>query len=108
MSDVPRVTRRSNDWTWVTIGDIATSMKNGVYKSRDVYADDGVACLRMYNIDQGRIVWRDIKRMRLSEKDVQDFALEPGDILINRVNSRELVGKAAVIPSGLEPCVYES
>ncbi len=28
--------------------------------------------------------------------------------MVNRVNSRELVGKSAVIPDGLEPCVYES
>lgn len=32
----------------------------------------------------------------------------PGDILVNRVNSRELVGKAAVIPGALETCVFES
>jgi type I restriction enzyme, S subunit len=34
--------------------------------------------------------------------------LAPGDLLVNRVNSRELVGKSAVFPKGLEPCVYES
>jgi type I restriction enzyme S subunit len=73
-----------------------------------VYADDGIACLRMYNIDAGKIAWRDVKRMRLSEAELADYRLLPGDILVNRVNSRELVGKAAVIPDGLEPVVFES
>src|SRR3989304_8259453 len=46
--------------------------------------------------------------MNLSPEEVEEYQLLPGDILVNRVNSRELVGKAAPIPNGLETCVYES
>jgi type I restriction enzyme S subunit len=95
-------------WRWVTLGDVAESMKNGIYKPASFYAEDGLACLRMYNIGEGRIVWRDIKRMRLSEEEICEYELLPGDLLVNRVNSRELVGKAVAIPSGLERCVFES
>jgi len=95
-------------WRWTTISAIAKSMKNGVYKPPDSYADDGIACLRMYNIDQGAIVWKDIKRLRLSAEEFAMYELLPGDVLVNRVNSRELVGKSAVIPDNLERCVYES
>jgi len=83
-------------------------MKNGIYKARDAYFGNGTACLRMYNIDEGRIVWRNVRRMRLSKEELVEYGLRPGDILVNRVNSRELVGKAAVIPDGLEVCVFES
>jgi len=85
-------------------------MKNGIYKPRDAYCDDddGIACLRMYNIDAGQIVWKDIKRMRLSEDEKREYGLLPGDLLVNRVNSRELVGKAAPVRRGLEACVFES
>jgi len=99
---------RTSTWPTGMLGDVAESMKNGIYRPASIYADDGVACLRMYNIDAGRVVWRDIKRMRLSESEVADYQLLPGDILVNRVNSRELVGKAAVTPEGLEPVVFES
>lgn len=95
-------------WAWVNVGQIVDSMKNGIYKPREFYADTGIACLRMYNIDQGKIVWKDIKRMNLIKEEVAEYRLEKGDLLVNRVNSRELVGKAAVIPSGLEECVFES
>ena len=72
------------------------------------YSDNGTACLRMYNIDNGKINWRNIKRMILTEKEIKEYLLQPNDILINRVNSRELVGKAAIISDGIEPCVFES
>src|SRR5688500_15175972 len=83
-------------------------MKNGLYKSASAYAPEGMACLRMYNIDGGKIIWRNVKRMRLSSAEAEDYQLMAGDVLVNRVNSRELVGKAAVIPDGLEVCVFES
>jgi type I restriction enzyme S subunit len=95
-------------WPLVSLGDVVDSMKNGIYRPSSCYADDGLACLRMYNIDGGSIVWRDIKRMKLSESEIRDYELLPGDLLVNRVNSRELVGKTAVIPDGLERCIFES
>ena len=96
------------DWRWVTLGDVTESMKNGIYKPASSYADDGLACLRMYNIEEGRIVWRDIKRMRLSSQEIREYELLAGDLLVNRVNSRELVGKSAAISSAMERCVFES
>jgi type I restriction enzyme S subunit len=95
-------------WVRTTIGDVADSMKNGLYKPASSYADNGIACLRMYNIDAGKIVWKNIKRMKLAAEEVRQFGLLPGDLLVNRVNSRELVGKAAVIPRDTETCVFES
>lgn len=95
-------------WVWANVGQMSDSMKNGIYKPSEFYAEDGFACLRMYNIDPGKIIWKDIKRMILTQEEVDEFLLLPGDILVNRVNSRELVGKAAVIPLGIERCVFES
>ncbi len=95
-------------WEWTSVSEISESMKNGIYKEKQFYNDDGVACLRMYNIENGAIIWKDIKRMKLTAAEIKEYSLNPGDVLVNRVNSRELVGKAAPIPNGLEPCVYES
>lgn len=97
-----------DEWTWTTIGSIEESLRNGIYKQKRFYTDDGIACLRMYNIVDGKIVWENIKRMILTPEEVEQYGLRPGDVLVNRVNSRELVGKAAPIPSGLETCVFES
>jgi type I restriction enzyme S subunit len=37
------------------LGDVVETMKNGLYKPASEYGDDGIPCLRMYNIDAGRI-----------------------------------------------------
>ena len=106
--DTSELTDLPEGWVWAQISAIAESMKNGIYKPASYYSDNGIACLRMYNIENGFIIWKDIKRMNLSKNEISEYQLLPGDVLVNRVNSRELVGKAAVIPTGLEPCVYES
>jgi type I restriction enzyme S subunit len=82
-------------------------MKNGLYKPEEFYGT-GTPCLRMYNIQEGKIVWKDIRLLRLDIEEIEDYQLLPGDILVNRVNSRELVGKAAVIPEALGQVVFES
>jgi type I restriction enzyme S subunit len=97
-----------NNWTWTQIGFITESMKNGVYKEPKYYKDDGFPCLRMYNIEDGKIIWKNIKHMDLTDDEIKTYLLKPNDILINRVNSRELVGKSALITEKIEPCIYES
>jgi len=90
------------------LGDVVASMKNGIYKPASEYSDEGVPCLRMYNIEAGAIAWRDVKRMRVTEEERDDYGLREGDLLVNRVNSRELVGKSAYIPASIEHSVFES
>ncbi len=104
-SELPELPK---SWTWTNVGSVTLSMKNGIYKPASFYRDSGIACLRMYNIADGVIVWKDIKRMVLTRQEVEEYGLSAGDILVNRVNSRELVGKAAPIVEGTEPCVFES
>jgi len=50
----------------------------------------------MGNIQNGRLDLRDLKYLDLSDKDRAKLILAEGDILVNRTNSAELVGKCAV------------
>src|SRR5262245_10012083 len=95
-------------WALTELEPFIESMANGVYKSTDHYGTEGIACLRMYNIQEGRLALYDVKRMRLTRAEVEQFELLPNDILVNRVNSRELVGKAAICNGLNEPTVFES
>ena len=95
-------------WIWVSLDELSESMQNGIYKPSNFYDDNGIACLIMYNIENGEIVWKDIKRMILTDEEISQYELKAGDLLINRVNSRELVGKTAAISDNLGICVYES
>ena len=97
-----------DDWYWLDIESLTESMKNGIYKQKKFYTDDGIACLRMYNIENWSLVWKKIKRLDLTPKEISEYELKFDDILVNRVNSLELVGKSALIPKTIEKCVFES
>ena len=90
------------------MGQLAQSATNGLYKPSKYYQDSGVISLRMFNIQNGIIQLEKVKRVILEPKELDNYRLEENDLLVNRVNSRELVGKTAIIPKLSEPLVYES
>lgn len=57
---------------------------------------EGVAVIRMNNIVDGQLDLTNLKHLCLSKADVEKLAMKDGDILFNRTNSKELVGKCAV------------
>ncbi|MBN2713029.1 MAG: restriction endonuclease subunit S, partial [Planctomycetes bacterium] len=57
---------------------------------------DGVAVIRMNNILDGELDLGNLKHIRLSKRKMDALLLRDGDILFNRTNSKELVGKCAV------------
>ena len=61
----------------------------------------------MYNIQDGHLDFSKLMRLDVTPSELAQYCLEPGDLLINRVNSRELVGKCAIVSAHHEPLVYE-
>lgn len=57
----------------------------------------GHAILRMGNLQDGFIDATDLKWAEIAEAEVEALALGVGDILFNRTNSRDLVGKVALV-----------
>jgi type I restriction enzyme, S subunit len=97
-----------NSWCWVRLENLAKSMSNGLYKPAKFYSQTGTACVRMYNIQDGHLDFFKLMRLDVTPSELAQYSLEPGDLLINRVNSRELVGKCAVVSGHPEPLVYEA
>jgi type I restriction enzyme S subunit len=58
--------------------------------------NDGVAIIRMNNIIDGELDLGNLKHLRLPKNEMAKLLLKDGDILFNRTNSKELVGKCAV------------
>jgi type I restriction enzyme S subunit len=67
----------------------------------------GLPVLRMCNILDGRIFWDDLKFIQLPNVDEEKYRLVKGDVLFNRTNSAELVGKTAVY-DGSHDAVFAS
>ena len=56
----------------------------------------GIPILRMNNIKDGHLNFSDLKYIDLPQKMKESLLLVDGDILFNRTNSKDLVGKCAV------------
>jgi type I restriction enzyme S subunit len=82
-------------WTEKPLGDYVL---DALYGTSDKTTDDqsGTPIIRMGNIQNGRLKLGDLKYLQLSEKDRAKLLLQKGDVLVNRTNSAELVGKCAV------------
>ncbi|MEK7724971.1 MAG: restriction endonuclease subunit S [Acidobacteriota bacterium] len=67
----------------------------------------GVPIIRMNNLQDDELNLTNLKYIQLSEKEINLLRLQKGDILFNRTNSKELVGKCAVFREETE-YVYAS
>jgi type I restriction enzyme S subunit len=84
-------------WTLVPLQDVILRAQYGTsVKATGGKARGGVPILRMGNIQNGRIDTSDMKYVDPHVRGLDGFLLRRGDILFNRTNSPELVGKAAV------------
>ena len=83
-------------WEVCTLGEFCTLTQYGTSKKANDRAE-GLPVLRMGNITYGgELDCTDLKWVVLSEGDINKFVLKAGDILFNRTNSKELVGKTGV------------
>ncbi|MHD0306248.1 restriction endonuclease subunit S [Rhodococcus erythropolis] len=88
----------------VTIGEMLDSANYGT--SEKSGATGKFPVLRMGNITyQGQIDLTDLKYMDLEDAKVERFTVRAGDVIFNRTNSPDLVGKTAVY-RGAEPMAY--
>ena len=79
-----------------TIGELARSIDYGTAAKAGASGEWPI--LRMGNLtDEGRINLSDLKYLDLSPAEVPKYTTCPGDMLFNRTNSKEKVGKAAVV-----------
>ncbi|EAC0416568.1 TPA: restriction endonuclease [Salmonella enterica] len=79
-----------------TIRDLIDSVNYGTSAKASVGSGE-YPVLRMGNITyQGGWDFTDFKYLDLSEKDKDKFLVQKGDLLFNRTNSKELVGKTAI------------
>ncbi len=80
-------------WPQTRLGDIALDFSYG--SSEKSKPEGKIPVLRMGNIQNGKIDWSDLVYSS-NEKEIEKYSLQDGDILFNRTNSPELVGKTAI------------
>ena len=83
-------------WEFVSIDQLATLVQYGSSAKTSDSLTKGVPVLRMGNIFDGQLDYGNLKYLPASHAEFPDLLLQDGDILFNRTNSAELVGKTAV------------
>ncbi|MGH0364212.1 restriction endonuclease subunit S [Sinorhizobium meliloti] len=85
----------ANSWTWARVGDAVLFTQYGT-SQKTQKMEDGVPVLTMGNIQNGRVIWSNEKRIPRSSEDLPALYLKKHDLLYNRTNSAELVGKTGI------------
>ena len=82
-------------WEIVTIGDVVTEVRYGT--SKPAVEGGKYPYLRMNNLTaDGHLDLNDLKYIDIPDDEIEKCVVRKGDILFNRTNSIELVGKTAV------------
>lgn len=97
------------NWDSYKLGDlIVNGPSNGLYKPSSEYGE-GVRILRIDGFYEGSLRTQSMfKRVKLSKQEIEKYSLFNDSIVINRVNSREYLGKCALIEDLEETTVFES
>jgi len=90
-------------WEWCKIDDIVCELKYGT--SEKSLSVGKIAVLRMGNITNAGTIDYSILVYSSNEEDIKQYSLEKNDLLFNRTNSSEWVGKTAIYKKE-QPAIY--
>lgn len=85
-----------------SVKSVCNSLKYGTAKKS--VPDGKVVVLRMGNLQAGEIDWGSLVYSN-DQEDIEKYKLTAGDVLFNRTNSAELVGKTSIY-RGERPAIY--
>ena len=87
--------KNTKGWEVVTIGDIVTEVRYGT--SKPAVEGGKYPYIRMNNLtSDGHLDLKDLKYIDIPDNEIEKCVVRKGDVLFNRTNSIELVGKTAV------------
>jgi type I restriction enzyme, S subunit len=103
MSTLPEL---PEGWCWATVDQLSRSVFYG--SSAKASEEGDVPVIRMGNIVDGCLNLTELKFLSADHEEFPALLLKPGDLLFNRTNSAELVGKTAIYNGAPAPCSFAS
>jgi type I restriction enzyme S subunit len=101
-------TQVPDGWIKATVEQVSSLVQYGS-SAKTNEDSDGVAVLRMGNLTgDGRLDVAKLKYLPKNHDEFPGLLLDEGDLLFNRTNSAELVGKSAVYAGNPSPCSFAS
>lgn len=90
------------DWSVPSLGGLVRSVEYGSSAKSEVTG--AIPVLRMGNLQGGKIDWRDLVYTD-NAAEISRYLLRPGDVLFNRTNTIDLVGKTSIY-EGEQPAIF--
>ena len=82
-------------WCWTRIGEVALFTQYGT-STKSISSEQGIPVLTMGNIQDGGVVFGKEKKIPDESAELPTLLLNKFDLLYNRTNSAELVGKTGI------------
>jgi restriction endonuclease S subunit len=97
-------------WRWTRLEDIAEVTRGIPTPGKQQWnpADVDVPCLRVANVQRGRLDLDDVRTLRLPSPKVQAARLQAGDVLLTGGGSRDTLGRGWIWEEQLLQCVHQS
>lgn len=93
------------EWKGPPLNDVIVTSEYGL--SEKTSSDGNIPIAGMKHIADGRVTTSDCSRIQMQDKDAKRYYLNKGDLLFNRTNSLEHVGKLGIVSKN-EKTVFAS
>lgn len=103
-TDLPKL---PEGWGWARIGEIVEALQYGT-SEKTIDDSAGIPVVRMGNIQEGKLIFDKLKYLPPTSPLIGELLLQDGDILFNRTNSSELVGKVAKYNNSQPRAIFAS
>lgn len=91
------------EWEMTEIGKVVDECRSGFACSKRYVRETGIPHLRPYNIGYyGKLDLSHLVFLPPEKVDVDIYSLREGDVLFNNTNSKELVGRAAIVDKDIK------
>ncbi|MGG0667429.1 restriction endonuclease subunit S [Lederbergia citrisecunda] len=92
------------EWKVTTLDAITLEHKQGFY-TKEKYQDEGVKLIRITDLGNPKIDYRQMPLLKMSDKDYEDFKVEKGDFLFARSGA---IGRYGIVEDEDEKAVFAS
>lgn len=93
------------NWVWTSLGEISTNVHYGYTALADRFKKD-VRLLRITDIQNGKVDWESVPGCEIKEKEIGNYELQNGDLLIARTGGT--IGKSFLVKNVSVRAVFAS
>ena len=108
--DTPDLPALPQGWVWASLdmlGEIASGVAKGT-KRDDKTPVREVPYLRVANVQRGYLDLSEVKTILATERDIEDLALQNGDVLFNEGGDRDKLGRGWVWRNEVPECIHQN